>query len=329
MRLWDRIFDETELRDAPPVLVDVGAAGGVAPIWRSIAKYSIGVGFEPDARDAAKLRAANSPFKRWVFCEGLVAPSVADGAQKKFFLTRSPHCSSLLKPRHDLLQDWTFADYFIEERTGVVPAVTLQAGLAANGLRGVDWLKCDTQGLDLSIFLSLPADWRRRTLAVEFEPGFIDAYEGEDKLWQTLQAMEAEPFWLCDLQAGCYPRGNPAALAEILGERMVKWLPRIATGAPVYANLRYLRRLDGAVAPGSGAAERATERLDRRALLLGWVFADLLGQHTHGLLVAREGAERFGGGLFDEMREASRRRLRWAMVRRLPAWLGRRLGFSG
>jgi hypothetical protein len=102
---------------------------------------------------------------------------------------------------------------------------------------------------------------------------------------------------------------------------MAKWLPRIATGAPVYANLRYLRTLAGA-----GGTDG---RLDRRGLLLSWVFADLSGQHTHALLVAHEGVERFGGGLFEAMKGASRRRLRWAMLRGLPAWLGRRLGFSG
>lgn len=324
MTLLDRIFEEPELREAPPVLVDVGAAGGVAPIWRSIAKYAIGVGFEPDARDVAKLRAANSPFKRWVFCEGLVAPSVADGAQKKLFLTRSPHCSSLLKPRHDLLQDWIFADYFIEERAGSVAAVTLQAGLAANGLRGLDWLKCDTQGLDLSIFLSLPEDWRRQMLAVEFEPGVINAYEGEDKLWRTLQAMETEPFWLCDLQVGRYPRGNNVALTEILGARMAKWLPRTVAGAPVYANVRYLRRL-GETDPNRNAGAQ----LDRRGLLLSWVFADLVGQHTHALLVAREGMARFKSELFEEMLSVSRWRLRRAMARRLPAWLWQRFGLPG
>ena len=321
MTLLDRIFQTPELRAAPPVLVDVGAAGGAAPIWRTIAKYSIGMGFEPDARDAGKLNGAGGAmraFKRWIYCEGLVAPHVDGGTQKKFYLTRSPHCSSLLKPRHDLLQDWTFADFFTVERTGTVPAVTLHAALAASGLAGVDWLKCDTQGLDLSIFTSLPEDWRRRTLAVDFEPGFIDAYEGEDKFWRTLQVMEAEPFWICGLQVGSYPRGNRAALTEALGEKNVRWLHRLAAGAPVYANLRYLRKLDGA---GGG--------LDRRALLLGWVFADLLGQHTHALLVAREGASRFGGDPFDDMLRASRRRLRWAMARRLPAWIWRRLGFPG
>jgi hypothetical protein len=221
----------------------------------------------------------------------------------------------LLKPRNDQLQDWSFADFFIVERRGSVAAITLHAALAENGLSGVDWLKCDTQGLDLSIFMSLPEEWRRRTLAVEFEPGIIDAYEGEDKLWRTLQVMDAEPFWICDLQVGTYPRGNPAEMKSVMGERLTRWMPRLATGAPVYVNARYLRALGG-----------ATGALDRRGLLLAWVFADLLGQHSHALLVAREGAARFGPELFEDMLASSRRRLRRSMLRQVPRWLWRRLG---
>lgn len=315
MTLLDRIFATPELVAAPPVLVDVGAAGGVTPVWRKIARYAIGVGFEPDARDAARLTDDNRVFKKWVYCAGLVAPSGEGGSERKFYLTRSPHCSSLLKPRHDLLADWCFAGLFAVDRIGAVPAVTLHAGLTASGLSGVDWLKCDTQGLDLSIFLSLPEAWRRRVLAVEFEPGLIDAYEGEDKCWRTLREMEGEPFWLAELQIGASPRGNSAALREELGEWADKWLYRLAPGAPAYVNARYLRRIGEAVPP-----------LDRRGLLLAWVFADVLGQHAHGLMVAREGRARFGRELFEEMGKVSRRRLRGAMLRQFPRWLWRRLG---
>lgn len=313
--LLDRIFQSPELADAPPVLVDVGAAGGVTPVWRSIARYSIGVGFEPDARDAAKLTDDNRAFKKWIYCAGLVAPNVDGGNEKSFHLTRSPHCSSLLKPRPDLLQDWFLADYFVVQKIGAVPAVTLHAALTTKGLAGVDWLKCDTQGLDLSIFVSLPQPWRRRMLVVEFEPGLIDAYEGEDKFWRTLQVMDGEPFWLSDLRIGDSPRGNSAALREELGPWVDKWLPRLAPGAPAYVNARYLRRLGG-----------AGGELDRRGLLLSWVFADLLGQHAHALMAAREGRARFGAELFDEMARASRRRCRLAMWPKLPGWLARRLG---
>lgn len=317
MSLIDRIFQEPELQAAPPVLVDVGAAGGVTPIWRSIARYSIGVGFEPDARDAGKLSEASRAFGRWIYCEGLVAPSVEGGKHKPFHLTKSPHCSSLLKPRNDLLQDWLFADFFAVQDTTQIPAVTLPAALEANGLQRVDWLKCDTQGQDLSIFLSLPEAWRRRMLAVEFEPGLIDAYEGEDKFWHTLKAMDSEPFWICDLQVCGTQRGNAELFRRTLGPKATRWVSKLAPAAPGWVNVRYLR----SVTVDAG-------QLDRRGLLLGWVFADLLGQHGHGLMVAHEGTNRFGGDLFAQMAARSGRRLRWSMLPKVPGWLWRRLGLG-
>lgn len=314
MSLVDRIFQEPELRAAPPVLVDIGAAGGVNPAWRGIARHSIGVGFEPDVRDAAKLGEANSAFGRWIYFEGLVAPFSEKGERRNFHLTKSPHCSSLLKPRADRLRDWLFADFFKVERTTDLPAVTLSAALAANGIEGVDWLKCDTQGLDLSIFHSLPSAWRQRLLAVDFEPGLIDAYEGEDKLADVLAAMESEPFWLVELKIIGTPRGRVETFSRHLGDRLLPWARRLAPAASAWGNVRYLRDCSKEPVPS-----------DRRAYLLGWVFATITGQHGAALGVAEAGAERFGDSLFREMVAASVRALRWTMLRNLPGWLWHRL----
>jgi FkbM family methyltransferase len=315
MSLIERIMLEPELREKPPVLVDVGAAGGVNPLWRDIARYCIGVGFEPDARDAAKLKVLSGAFARWIYCDRLVAP-VVEGPTKPFYLTKSPHCSSLLKPSVDKLKDWMFADFFEVERLTEIPATTLRALLEANGLERVDWLKCDTQGQDLSIFMSLPSEWRRQVQAVEFEPGLIDAYEGEDKLWHTLRTMDGEPFWICDLKVCGTQRGDAAVIRAMMGAEGGRWLRRLAPSAPGWVNLRYLRRLDVVAKP------------ERRALLLGWVFADILGQNTHAALVAEAGRRAFGGELFDAMCRRSLRRVRLSMIRRAPGWLWHRLGFG-
>ena len=317
MKLIDRVFQEPELKESPPVLVDVGAAGGVTPIWRSIARYSIGVGFEPDIRDANKLIGANRAFMRWIYCEGLVAPTVDGDNHKSFHLTRSPHCSSMLEPRNDLLQDWLFADYFIVQNIIRVPAVTLHGALVANGVQRVDWLKCDTQGQDLSIFLSLPEIWRSRVLAVEFEPGLMDAYQGEDKFWRTLQAMDSEPFWMSNLTPCGTQRGDADLFKRILGLRITHWMRRLAPIAPGWVNVRYLR-----------SVTIKAHQLDRRDLLLAWVFADLLGQHGHGLMVANAGRERFGGDLFSKLIARSSRRLVLSMLPNAPGFLWRRLGFG-
>jgi FkbM family methyltransferase len=314
VNIVDRILAEPELRASPPVLVDVGAAGGMHPAWRRIARYAIGVGFEPDAREAAPLAAAQRQFARWIFCRGLAVPQTTADGQQALHLTRSPQCSSTLRPRTAALGEWAFAAFFDVKETRAVPATTLAAALAEQKLGRVDWLKCDTQGLDLKLYLSLPEEWRTRMLAVEFEPGLIDAYEGEDKLAEVLAVMAREPFWLAELEVGRTPRGRPALLAERLGAGAVPWVRRLGPGAPAWANARFLR--DVAVQP---------ELLDRRAYLLAWVFATITGQHGQALMVAAAGAQRFGGELFGAMTAASTRSLRWAMGRGIPAMIWRRL----
>ena len=314
MNLIDRIFAQPELQAAPPVLVDVGAAGGAHPAWRRIARHAIGVGFEPDVREAAPLDAAQRQFKRWIFCPGLAVPEAAPDGQARLHLTRSPQCSSTLRPRAAAVGEWAFADLFDVMETRAFPATTLQAALAAQGLDRVDWLKCDTQGLDLRLYLSLPQPWRSRMLAVEFEPGLTDVYEGEDQLVDVLAAMKLEPFWLAELVVNRTPRGRPSLFAAYLSARTARWVRRLAPDAPAWVNAQFLRdpAVDGEV-------------LDRRALLLGWVFATMAGQPAHALAIADEGTRRFGGDLFAAMTAASARALRRAMMRKLPAAICRRL----
>lgn len=314
MSLLERIFAEKEFRDCPPVLVDVGAAGGVHPAWKKIARYSIGVAFEPDARESASLGPAQAMFQRWIFCPGLAVPSASSDGRAQLHLTRSPQCSSTLRPKTGALGEWAFAELFDVMETRSFPATTLAAALRAQGLERVDWLKCDTQGLDLGLYLSLPETWRQKLLAVEFEPGLTDVYDGEDKLAEILAAMAREPFWISGLTVGKTPRGRPGELKARLGTDDVKWVRRLAPGAPAWANIGFLRDLN-----------RASEGLDRRAFLLGWVFTHLSGHHGAALGVAEAGTRRFGDPLFAEMAAASVKALRLAMWRNWPRLLWRRL----
>ncbi|HND60178.1 MAG TPA: hypothetical protein PLB90_01780 [Opitutaceae bacterium] len=314
MSLLDRIFAEPELRDSPPVLVDVGAAGGLPRSWRRIARHAIGVGFEPDPREAPAPDAARRQFARWIFCPGLAVPEAARDGRAPLHLTKSPQCSSTLRPAADALGDWAFAEFFAVEATKEFPATTIAAALQAQGIARVDWLKCDTQGLDLRLFRSLPAEWRTRTLAVEFEPGVIDAYAGEDRLAEVLAAMAAEPFWLAEFRVNGTARGRAELLDRHLGAGGAQRARRLAPVAPGWVNLRYLRDV-----------ARTPEPLGRREFLLAWVFTSDSGQPAEALKIATAGAARFGGGLFDEMIAASARQLRWAMVRGLPAAIWRRL----
>ena len=124
---------------------------------------------------------------------------------------------------------------------------------------------------------------------------------------QVLAAMRSEPFWLAE----CSLKRTPLAFN---GRHASTWYRRLAPSAPAWGNLRYLR--DVGEQPAS---------LDRRAHLLLWIFATLLGQPVYAHTVAAAGGRRFGGELFQQMKRASQRQLRWAMAVCFPAWFTKRL----
>jgi hypothetical protein len=272
------------------------------------------VAFEPDAREAGALDCTQRSFRRFIFCPVIAVPERSPDQRAVLHLTQSPQCSSLLRPKPEALCEWTFADFFVVNEAREVAARTLADALAAEGIARIDWLKCDTQGLDLKLFQSLALAWRERLLAVEFEPGLIDSYEGEDKLAHVLLAMEREPFWLQELKTGGVPRARLKLVREAFGPDVAPWVRRLGPCAPGWANLRFLR--DVALVP---------ESLDRRAHLLAWVFAMLSGQPGQALTVANLGGARYPGRLFPEMCRASVRALRWAMLRRFPRWAWERM----
>jgi Methyltransferase FkbM domain len=314
MNLLDRVSQEPELRDDPPVLIDVGAAGGVPRAWQRIARYSIGIAFDGDDRETAVLSDAHKLFRKWIFIPGLAAPTDPTDGTLRFHLTRSPQCSSVLPPNASGLSPWAFADLFTVVGETHVAATTLETALAAHGIGRIDWLKCDSQGLDLSIFLSLPKTWRDRVLLAEFEPGLLNAYEGEDKLADVLRVMEDEPFWVARFDVQRTTRGSAAMLRESLGEggarRYTKWGAR----APGWANITYLRDF-----------EKDGTTIDRRAHLLGWVLASIAGQPAAALAIARSGAQQSGGAIFDAMIAASIAAMRRSMWRGILRAIVRRL----
>jgi len=124
--------------DIHPVLIDVGASGTTPEIWDSIAKHSIYVGFDPDLRDIQEL--SDEQFHKAVIVNEAIV-SQQESKEVLFYLTKSPYCSSVLKPDSKSLADFIFSDYFVVERETTVRATTLNSVIARLSLKGVDWLK--------------------------------------------------------------------------------------------------------------------------------------------------------------------------------------------
>jgi FkbM family methyltransferase len=268
----DRVLSLPEFTADPPVLVEIGASGGTHPAWQALARYSIGIAFDPDSRQMQVVHDETTGYRRLhIFPAAAVPDETSDAA---FHLTRSPYCSSLLRPDGEALGDWDFARLFDVERIVRVPCMTLAKALKEAAVTRVDWFKTDSQGIDLRLFQSLGETICRRVLAVEFEPGIIDAYEGEDKMATVLAAMDRAEFWLSDLQLRGTLRMSPEDAARLGGHESMR-LSAVLPTAPGWGEMRYLNTFRGG------------EPFSKRDWLLGWVIACMNQQFGFALDLCR------------------------------------------
>jgi FkbM family methyltransferase len=295
LELVERILSGPELTAEPPVLIEVGASGGTNAKWRALAPYSICIAFDPDTRAMQAVHAETSGYRRLHIVPAAAAAD--DVTEAEFHLTRSPYCSSRLRPDAAALGDWSFARLFDVERTVRVPCVGLQKALQDAGVSRVDWFKSDSQGTDLRLFQSLGERLCLRTLAVEFEPGIINAYEGEDKLSTVLAAMDRPEFWLCDLDIRGTLRMSPEEAGRLEDGR-TGLLSTVLRSSPGWGEMTYLNTFHG-----SGP-------FTKRDWLLGWVIASTREQHGFALDLARRAGVATAEPVFAELARESERILR-------------------
>ena len=277
------MLDLLTLAKIHPVLVDVGAAGGSPRIWQSIASRSIYVGFDPDLRDMTE--STGGGFHRRVVLNKAVTSDPTRN-EVEFHLTAYPHCSSTLAPDLASLSNYSFRDYFMTSGKGQVPAITLDATLALLKLDRIDWIKLDTQGIDLRLFQSLNHAAQSRTLAVDIEPSLVSCYEGEDLFVDSHRYLSQNGFWLANLNIGRVARIRKSTLDAIVPNPSMQQIfaHRKLTKSPVWCEARYLRTLESL----------AQTHCDPREYILLWTFAMLDGQFGFALDVAIEYQNAFG-----------------------------------
>ncbi|MFB8790198.1 MAG: hypothetical protein U7123_15425 [Potamolinea sp.] len=230
--------------DIHPVLIDVGASGTTPKIWNSIAQHSIYVGFDPDLREIQEF--SGELFHRSVLVNEAIT-SEEESSEILFYLTKFPYSSSVLKPDTKSLEYFIFSDSFIVERETKVRATTLNSIRARLGLTGVDWLKTDSQGTDLRIFNSLSNDLRSQVLAVDIEPGLIDAYLGEDLFIDAQKSLVKQGFWLSSLNICGEVRLKKSTinkLETIDNEVNLELINSYHKKSPGWCEARYLRTID-------------------------------------------------------------------------------------
>ena len=313
----DKILSRPEFQTEPPVLVDIGASGQLHGRWKAFAKYAICIAFDADDRDFGYVESESGHFRKLYTFNHIVTESSdrrtglteADTDTTDFYLTVSPHCSSLLRPRPDWIQEYAFAPKFEPTKVVQLKTRSLRSTLDSLAIGQVDWFKTDSQGTDLRLFRDLGDDRARRVLTAEFEPGIASIYEGEDKLYQVLQFMEETgSHWLAELLPKGSPRITPALLDSFTNQPLLKKFVLFSLkNSAVWGEMTYLNRF----------ADDTT--LTQRNLLLGWVFATTLKQHGFALILTQKAKSRFSDPVFAQLEAYSRRRI-WGRIFELGFW---------
>ena len=283
MKIIQTILTSAYFSDAPPVLIDIGASGEINAKWGAIAPFSVCLAFDADDREFHVTEQVNQTYKKLITFNRIVTSTAAKEAD--FYLTASPFCSSLLSPEKEKLKPWVFSELFEVDRVAKLPTITIEASLKQVKIDYIDWFKTDTQGTDLRLFTSLPATLQDGILAAEFEPGIIDAYVGEDKLYIVMQEMHKRDFWLSTMEVKGVQRlrsDHAAGIRPFVAGKMLR-------KSPGWAEVTYLKQ------PGT---------LPARSLLLLYVFALLERQYGFALEVTEAALSRFPEALFRECQEA-------------------------
>lgn len=282
-----------DLLSRPPVLVDIGASGSLPAQWKLIAPYSICVAFDADTRDFTVSESENKGWKKLYSMNRLVAEKASD--ELDFYLTKSPYCSSSLKPDSEALKPWAFRHLFDVEKVIKLPAVDLKSVLDMIGIDYIDWYKTDSQGTDLRIFNALPNNVVQKIIAAEFEPGIIDAYLGEDKLHQLMAYMDRLPFWVSHMNILGSQRIDQEDLAAL--NDMQRWnLGSFLKTAPGWCEISFINTL-------------CSDEMTCREYLLGWAFSSIKGEHGFALHIAKVGFTKFQHPIFNELYNFSRKSL--------------------
>jgi len=232
--LLDKIFLSPYFESKPLVLLDIGASGGIHEKWKTIAQHAVCICVDADSRDFTT-GSSSSPYQKVVRVDKVITAEKKDSCT--FYLTKSPYCSSSLRPDLEGVSNWIFAEYFQVEKEVDLPAVTLEQVCNENQISYIDWVKLDSQGTDLRLFNAIPEPVKNKVVVAELEPGIISAYQGEDKLYTVLGTFDKLGFWLSDFKVKGVQRGTNELTAKFGTYRVDHFIRT----SPCWGELTFLR----------------------------------------------------------------------------------------
>jgi len=190
-------------REIPFVVVDCGARQfSIDPNVSEAFPRVVIIGFEADAEECARLNRLYEGRCKFF------PVAVGDRQGKRnLFVTRSPECSSFLRPNTDFLSRFTEGEAAAEVvETTLVPIVSLDQYLPEMGITHIDLLKLDVQGAELDILRGSRGFLQSDVLAIHVEVEFSEMYQGQPLFADVDAYIRDFQFTLFDLSRVRYRR---------------------------------------------------------------------------------------------------------------------------
>jgi FkbM family methyltransferase len=159
--------------DLQVVLYDIGAAGGIEPVYRHLLNLNhfIAIGFEPDEQEIERLK-QSSELQLYPYA------IAGNPGKRNLFITNFSHCSSLYPPNQEVINEFPVAEFFKVINTKEVEVTSLDEFVKKNQVVKPDFLKIDAQGAEYEILIggSSIAD---SVVGILFETHLRELYEGQ------------------------------------------------------------------------------------------------------------------------------------------------------
>ncbi len=200
----NNIFNE--LKKEKIICVDIGARWGIAEPWIHFGDIVNIIGFEPDETECKKL---NAQIREKDMLIKYLPTALLDGKKDVTLnITKSPGCSSLLKPNRKILNQ--FPDF---ERFNIVNKIQLNTNsldsvLEENRIENIDFIKVDTQGTELNILQGSEQVLSKDVFGIAVEVEFAQLYEDQPLFADVDEYLREKGFTLFDLNRHRWKRKN-------------------------------------------------------------------------------------------------------------------------
>jgi FkbM family methyltransferase len=202
------------LRKNPLIIIDIGASGGLDPMWAQFTSSYKGILFEPDPREYVHLKKNNSGNDNLIILNAALSDS---NKMVDFHLCKKQMVSSVFEPNFDFLNKFDDAERFEVEKTIKLNTDTLDSQLNKANVTEVDFIKLDVQGYELPI-LKGAVDSLSSTIGIKIEVEFAEMYKGQPLFEEVNTFITGKGFDLIDLQRHYWKRKGSSGTGTQKGQ---------------------------------------------------------------------------------------------------------------